>query len=296
MVNVMVVGFPRSGTTLVANQIGMKFNLAVAPETHFWSKVQHLAVERGLALGDHFRLRDLAVDCADLKLGSKPNGVLYFELMDRYRRKFPGVVGVIEKTPEHSLYIPNVIRANSKVKVVGIVRHPFGCILSLRKVSWYGKRSVIHPALSYFVNVSCLMLSKLAYRHNVRVIKFEELISQEGDVVSDLEQWLGLSYRKSGTLKGHSVPEWELTWKRNSADIPSDQSRSDHGLRLTPLEKFIIESINFELLLISGYRPSKLSLLAGLLLWPTKSFLVFGLFIKQRFFPTNLQLNPLHER
>ena len=158
------------------------------------------------------------------------------------------------------------------------------------------KKGVIHPALSYFVNVAYLMLSRLVYRHNVRVMKFEEVISQEGDVVRDLEQWLDLSYCNSGILKGHSVPEWELSWKRNSADVPSDQSRSDHGLRLTALEKFIIESINFELLVMSGYRPSKLSLLTGVLLWPAKSCLAFGLFIKQRFFPKNLQLNPLHER
>ena len=151
----VIVGTPRSGTTLLQRLASELRDVAVPPETHFFSLfidehrprfplhgaaladalAEYTAIEQVAATG--LRPSDIAARLTDPEHVDRP--VELFAAVVRALAEDKPIVG--EKTPSHLLWWRPLTTALPHLKVVGVIRDPRAVVASNLAVEW-GMRSV----------------------------------------------------------------------------------------------------------------------------------------------------------
>jgi hypothetical protein len=147
----VIVGTPRSGTTLVQRLASELGGVRVPPETHFFSEFVTSLVRRwpppldngalraalaAYAGRDYVRGIGFDVDAVVDDLGGRCETVL--DLYGAITRQLAGggapVIG--EKTPAHLLWWRPLARALPDLKMVGVARDPRAVVASTLEVGW----------------------------------------------------------------------------------------------------------------------------------------------------------------
>lgn len=233
MNTVFVVGFPRSGTTLVAETVSRITGYAVLPETRFYEENKFLF--RGITgkalksmLTEKRRMQDVPVDIDGLFEDDVRYGVsdIFGLLLDSARQ---GCCGIIEKSPIHILHLEKMRREFPDAVIIGIVRSPYDVVASLSKTPW-NNRSVMYNQLDWGHRNRILFDSP-----NVDIlIRYEDLLK---DGVGTCKKLMKLIVGRVDTAaieqavlmsrSSSAVPSWEIEWKRNAnGPLLSDKSVS----------------------------------------------------------------------
>lgn len=232
---IFVVGPSRSGTTLVRGILNAHSDVSIAPETHYFddlrarlgararaplSPAEVELVERYfLALGDKvYGLEGDAarstIDVDVLRGEARARGGTadaYFEAFCRLRMGQLGKSRWGEKTPRHVFRIDDMLRAWPDAQVLCLVRDPRAVVASYR--DWKRGKPASSEAdrkrvtRSYNVVVNALLVKgameasqQALGRHGpqrVRLVPYEELVTEPEAAVRQMADWLGLAYEPS---------------------------------------------------------------------------------------------------
>ena len=151
---IFIVGWPRSGTTLLAKMLAAHPRLCCGPETHLFSKFLKFLVRSA----DAKNWPEQVVEAASLvKLASQPLLPLYLHSEESFREELicrePNLKSVllalyanllkrtktrrvVEKTPNHMLHVKLIRTHFPNSPIIRIVRDPRDSAISMGKLSW----------------------------------------------------------------------------------------------------------------------------------------------------------------
>lgn len=232
---VFVVGFPRSGTTLLASQLMRHGNVAIPPETRFFEEVMppfniglttHASLVRKFQ--GNFRCKDLQLDSQILLNRFMDYEASYANLLRVALEMFAVMHGrtlVGEKTPVHMMYVDTILAWYPEAKIVAIVRDGRDSVLSLLRVPWAHHDLARHCA-DWIGRMNHLRRLLKRYPEQMHLVRYEELLRQPDTVLKEVLSFAGIPVLEEpdGSEVPVLVPTWESGWKGN-ADKALDPSR-----------------------------------------------------------------------
>jgi hypothetical protein len=186
-VPVMVVGTPRSGTTLVQRLVTEECGLAGAPESHFFTLVPVMlrrsgSLEKALrAYATAPQLRGCRLDVdALLEVVGPGGGTLYDVFRAVMHQLAQGAEAVCEKTPGHLWSWQRLTRRTRRLQLVIVVRDPRAVVASLRTA-----RFTAHPiavlAEQWRVDAAMARRAQRALGPGrVLLLRYEDVVASEG--------------------------------------------------------------------------------------------------------------------
>jgi hypothetical protein len=187
----LIVGTPRSGTTLVQRLASELPGVAVPPETHFfWRFLPPLLDRRRFplhraALADEVRAftamdtsRGLRLDVDRVvdRLGGSCRSPLGLFLAIVAELAGPAAA-VGEKTPEHLAWWRPLTRALPRLQLVAVVRDPRAVAGSHARVPW-GIRSPVHLGEQWRIDQREVLRARRTLGHDrVLVLRYEDVVA-----------------------------------------------------------------------------------------------------------------------
>jgi len=233
----MVVGYPRSGTTLIAQHIAASLGIVCFPETHFFSSyfsgsllhdVKTRVVRNNNISWTNFQKifgsysrkgRMISFDVAKASRN-------FFEFLDLVVDGLDGYSGWLEKTPAHIEYCEEIIESCKDIIVIGVIRKPSDAISSYLHVTsefpaeWGGKKSFKY-ASERWVRYCEIIIRCQNYPTFVPV-RYEEFVRNPAQIISRVADKLSLSLENSG------YPDFPVygfeKWKNNNGNVVSNRA------------------------------------------------------------------------
>ena len=184
-----LIGFPRSGTTLLDNILRSHSRIDVVEEQPMLAR----------ALSAVKNPQDLtAIEQMDEVTFSSACEI-YFEELEKHISRHDSAI-VIDKLPLNILELPMIKQLFPDAKFIFAVRHPLDCILSC----WM-QTFKLNPAMAnmldlnqivdfYCMTMECFQLSKKRYQLNVHRVRYEDLVVNFTNEASNILSFLGLSW------------------------------------------------------------------------------------------------------
>jgi hypothetical protein len=241
-VSTLVVGAPRSGTTLVQRLVSELPGVAIPFETHFFTKGLSLILEGGaFPLDGEALASGLTSYCALPALeGSGLSAPAILEQLDTPARSaleiFDAVVTAAcgraqtyaEKTPAHLFWAARLLGMREDLRVVGVVRDPRAVVVSRLEVPW-GRARVDVQAYRWLEAQEEMARLSDAFPDRVRVVRYEDVVVAPDATRAELATFMRIDASEvaspSEEPRSTISLEWE-TWKMG-ADAPISQDRTD---------------------------------------------------------------------
>lgn len=196
-----IVGFPRSGTTLIENLLLKQGHVTLLEETDSVAKFCQQLQEIGMfeALTGNIKL---PVDfCKDESTTiARLNGlaVEYLEHLKAYVPSISSGTLIVDKMPLNFPYLTAMLTLFPKAKVLCCVRHPKDIALSCLQFEEINLYSL--EAFTEVYNKVFSLWDKLQplLGERVRTMKYETLVSEPERTLEELMNFVGLSKRESG--------------------------------------------------------------------------------------------------
>lgn len=221
--NIYIVGTPRSGTTLLQQELLKSTDSVSTYETHFYTRLFCVNPLRrdfwwkpGILEGV---VEKIELEYVFGSLFSKASVALEFtKVLERFRTEW-GVDYFIEKTPKHLHYVDFIEEYDSSAVFIHIVRGKYENVRSLYNANnknpehWNGKIS-LDDAVARWSNDFDL---HKRYINNDRhyFVSYEDLVSDRDEVISQLCLILELNSRKSPVPTNNIIDGFER-WKSNN--------------------------------------------------------------------------------
>ncbi len=199
-VALMIVGTPRSGTTLLQHAIADRGGFATIPETHMFTvfaprilRTTRFPLE-GAALRDAL---DAYVALPQHRGGSPAAGALFDRLGGRATSLVDVFVGVVaemsgdavrlvEKTPDHLLWVPHLAPVLRSTNFVAIVRDPRAVVASTRRVHW-GQQNPVAAAERWSRDQRLVLRARLEFGdRRVMLVRYEDLVHDQVATVAGI--------------------------------------------------------------------------------------------------------------
>ena len=187
-----LVGFPRSGTTLLDMIIRSHSKIDVMDE--------ELVRAKTLSTIDKFE-KPLTVEQINSATAKRANKI-YFQELQRHT-KLSGTTNVIEKILLNFHEIPAISQIFPDAKYIFALRHPFDCILSCW-MQIFGSNSAMASLVSldhivdyYCTSMEFFALSKKRYQLDVHNVRYEDLIINFRVEVSNIMKFLNLEWEEA---------------------------------------------------------------------------------------------------
>ncbi len=185
---VFLVGFPRSGTTLLDTVLMGHPRVAVLEEKPTIRSAE-------LILGSMERLAGLDLNQIEALR------VAYFDEVRRWTSKKDGML-LIDKSPLYLNKVPHIMRLFPKARFILALRHPLDVILSCY-ITNFRLNSGMSNFLSLDTSAEMYNLSLSNWRNCVEVfkpdvfeIRYENLIVDSESAIRPLIEWLGLDWQR----------------------------------------------------------------------------------------------------
>jgi len=191
-----LIGFPRSGTTLLDTILRSHSKINVVEE-------QPLIIKMREELGVSKTISE--IEMIDDDLAKKLSNVYFVELEKRIQ--LPNDVLLIDKLPLNILSIPLIIKVFPEAKFILALRHPLDCVLSC----WM-QNFKLNPAMANMVDLdrtvdfyctvmTMLELCRQRYQIDIHPIRYEDLVVDFTKNISELLAFLNLSWEEQ--LEGY---------------------------------------------------------------------------------------------
>lgn len=221
-----IVGYPRSGTTLLAGLLSKYEKLSVTPETNYFRSLRtKYSNYYGYNALDLFikdkRFQDLNTDYSKIIINPEDNtDIIFKKILDNYAKKNNSSL-IIEKSPLHANHLNDIWTLFPYAKVINIFRDGRDVILSNLKQSWTTNNSYKHAAewrelVKYFNSISDNRLFN---------IKYEDLVVNTDATISKILNFLNMSeFTNTNTVSPLLVPNWESEWKNKALEEPDSNN------------------------------------------------------------------------
>lgn len=266
-VSFLIVGSPRSGTTLVQRLATEFSGVAIPFETHFFTKGLAAFVEQGGfpiagralrdALSEYIRLPALAdsgleTDVILDRLGPEPAGAL--AVFDAVVDTAAGPHQVLgEKTPGHVSWIARLCGLRPDLTVIGVVRDPRAVIASRREVPWGGS-SVEAQATRWLDTQRRLTEVAKQWPGRCLIVRYEDVVTDPEGARRQIGELIG---REPTDVEEGPRPDtlglgWER-WKDRAGQDITDDRVGRWREHLTPIEATRIAAVCRPMLARFGY-------------------------------------------
>jgi hypothetical protein len=214
-VRFLVVGSPRSGTTLVQRLASELPGVAMPPETHFFDLFFPKALKRGAPPWDRERiLAELDIWAAMPQMAGlsiDANAVLQrcgghcesasqlFEAL--VAELTPGGTVLGEKTPHHLLWWQPIARAMPEIKFIGVVRDPRDVVASNLAAPWASR--MVGPEWGTDLYVAAAELWRAEQRQlrqllaalpdRAMLLHYEQMVDSPAAAKQQIADFLGVS-------------------------------------------------------------------------------------------------------
>jgi len=274
---IFVVGMPRSGTTLLSAMLDAHSQIAISPETHFYTHCQPSATDSNGRLAEAWEwlqqqpgVQDLGLSKDELEriwrgVSTAPSAAppdLLQALLSTYAER-TGAEAWGEKTPDHLAHVPEMFEDFPRAVVLAIVRDPRDVCLSLRGLPWnydsppesawkwrrYARRTERYAEL---------------FSSQFREVRYEQLLETPERVLRDVLNWIGAPFEE-GVLSFHRGENsraglTQEPWKRKAARPIDPSNKEKWKGQMSPAERWIIQEITGKYLRKKGYEPAPVAL------------------------------------
>lgn len=261
---------PRSGTTLLSAMLDAHPDIAMMPETHFYTRCRPSANDPAAALREAWaRLRQQPgvqdMDFSEAELaeiwdevraeGTPDPAALLQELGISFAQR-AGAAAWGEKTPDHLPHVPSLLRDFPDAVVVAMVRDPRDVCLSLRGLPW-NQDSLPESAWKwrrYARRVRRYRRDRPSQFHEVR---YERLLEAPEGVIREILDWVGAPFdpsvlafheRRPGPADAEREP-----WKGNVHQPIDPDNKAKWRDRMGPAERWVVQWIAGRWLRDAGY-------------------------------------------
>lgn len=219
---IFVLGFQRSGTTLLVSMLGRSAEVQMLPsETHFYillwkfccrkkvsgaqlksyCKAVLPRVNKGWTIPENQNfLSRIFEGIGDEEMLSDNPGVI----MDRFFRAWTDNASIHtgEKTPAHIFYMKEIMKKFPNAKVIALVRDPRAAMLSEIVKLDNNKEAVVQFSLFNFIfRTQCVfdLIEKWnrKYPDNFKTYRYEDIISTPEHTLKDICSFLSIEYLPS---------------------------------------------------------------------------------------------------
>ena len=267
---IYLVGYPRSGTTLVLNQLVELKAIQSGPETHFYRYFNGNINLRGLTIDE--AITKISSNKRMLDFGLSKNDLEFILKNKQYDRNFlksfidqylikkgldPKHVVFIEKTPAHILFFSEILKIDEEAKFIFIVRDPRDVVFSNLKVNWTHNNYFKH-AVEWNIYFDQYLKLKSFNSRKVIFVKYENFLSDTENEIHKICNFLNIDNIKKVDLSQSldTIPDWELNWKQNSSE-EIDKLHADQWIKGDKNIYQIVEHICSRRMKILGYKMSK---------------------------------------
>ena len=210
-VDFLVVGTPRSGTTLVQRLACELPGVGMPRETEFWLGYRSSPLRSAsfplegadlreqldrLVSGRPLSRQEIDVDALMLGMGARCDSpVEMFSGLVRFLAGAPHLAG--EKTPSHLWWWQPLAGAMPGLKIVGVVRDPRAVAASMQHMPWGPNR----PALVsewWAADQRCLTQASCSLPDRVLILRYEDVVSESRRVKERLARFLGIEAHDQG--------------------------------------------------------------------------------------------------
>jgi hypothetical protein len=279
---IFIVGYPRSGTTLLQALLASHPGVYTFPETHYFS-----TLEKQLSLDDYGGIQPMNINTALFFVSKKfPFMINLKERAEFYRlaetgnltskQLFEWIVGRflrciygkapkppflwIEKTPVHYNYLHKIINFYPAGKILAILRHPVPAVASRKSKFPFNKETDLSVlASSWKRMISVLELFKQSCPESIRLLRYEDLVLSPYIELRRHESFLSIPIKKKH-LKNyyHHMSSLILpfeTWKQDQKYKSVASTNPDHKQQISCRQAEYIESIVYTAMQKCGYSP-----------------------------------------
>lgn len=229
----LIVGTPRSGTTLVQRLASELPGVRVPPETHFFAAFYRGLVKRGTfplddrELSRELRMfsnmvtsRDLGLDhvkVIDLLEGRCARPAHMFGAITRSLVGRTEVVG--EKTPDHLRWWRPLTKNYPRVKFLFVTRDPRSVVASRIQAGWGASVPELLAARWRADQQEIIRALTSMPDHSRLLLRYEEIVQDPDRTRSYLASFLGVQPRETSTVTEarHLFAPWE-TWKERALE------------------------------------------------------------------------------
>lgn len=258
---IFIVGFPRSGTTLLATLLSRHSRIAVPPETQFLEEVVDGAVDRAAMLeraARNSRCRDLGLDAdvvsANFMARPPTYSWLFRVLLETYAAD-AGKELAAEKSPLHLLHVPTLAQWYPRARFLLLVRDGRDCVLSMLKVPW-AHDSVLRHSAEWRRRMGSARRLCDRHRRALHVVRYEDLLLAPDGELRSVMAFLGLAFETdqlSPSAASSAVPGWEKAWKSKAYDAPDSSRVAAWRGEADPATLLAMESVMGDELAAWGY-------------------------------------------
>ncbi|MFV8818154.1 sulfotransferase family protein [Haliea sp. E17] len=223
-----ITGYPRSGTTLLANQLNQLQDVCVGPETQYYCKAfKQLKTARSgrqfmqVLSGDN-RLQDFGLDPSELVDAARDSGFDRNRLLSAFLRRHAALQGVeapailVEKSPAHILHTRKILECHPLATFIYLVKDPRDVVSSNLRMDWTHSNVPKHCAAWNMYNDAFMRLHR-QYPDRVHLLRFEDLVTALRLQIRQICQFLDIPYSPVEGKAASAVPDWESAWKATSA-------------------------------------------------------------------------------
>jgi len=262
---IFVVGFTRSGTTLLQSLIATQGNIHTFPETHFFCEYlnAYLKLNNGAVAKeclDEFFIKarefsGLDIDWYEIDYfkiladkGMLTEKMLFENIVKHHLIKELDHADIsraiwLEKTPYHGFVMDKILQMYQGARFVSIIRHPLPAIYSTKKY--------IHPNESYefIANKWKRLVNKIeefkkAHPEKTYPVKHEELISDPPAVIRKICAFLKIDFSKDkinlfSDIAQKAVRPFEQ-WKRSVFQKQVSSVENSEFLNEMPLKDILV--------------------------------------------------------
>lgn len=288
---VFIVGFPRSGTTLVQALLATQPGVITFPETHFFSMV------RSMLMVENDRIDPQCLDRAIPRIrqrvefsmeaethvrrlaassGLSPKMLFETLVLDVLAERVPperiAALRWVEKTPDHIHHLEVVRRFYPSARVVCVLRDPEKAILSRKRHFHFNRESewpVERHARDWLRGIQALELLQRREPGVVLVLRLEDLAADPDAAVEELCAFLGLDFDGSALKEyrrraAELIYPWE-TWKSGVFHDISPALASRRELRLNWRQRAMLDHLAGRTMARYGYgSPGRRCFAAGI--------------------------------
>ncbi|TXS89900.1 sulfotransferase [Parahaliea maris] len=223
-----ITGYPRSGTTLLANQLNRLHSVVVGPESqYFRSAYKRLKKARSgrqflAVLLEDSRLRDFGLSDEEMLEAVRSSGFDRDRFLHGFLAMHAASAGLasparlLEKSPGHILYTRQILACYPEASFIYLVKDPRDVVNSNLKVDWIHSNVAKHCAAWNMYNDAFIRLHR-QFPGRVHLLRFEDLVTEQHLQLRKLCQFLDIPYRLDEDKQSTAVPDWEAEWKAEAA-------------------------------------------------------------------------------
>tara|TARA_R110002126_G_scaffold33382_41_gene104621 strand:+ start:8123 stop:10069 length:1947 start_codon:yes stop_codon:yes gene_type:complete len=196
---IFIVGFPRSGTTLLESRLARIAGVKVLEETHAAKQFYYQLLARSDGEGVMAFLNQKSpAQCAELARE-------YLTSLQQYQHISEHDV-VVDKMPLNASYLAPLLHLFPDARVMIMLRHPLDVCISSLKQRMINLFSVDDFAETYDCYFSFLTQFKSRFAPNVMELRYEELVANYQQVFATVLQHCQLICPEGGATKESAAP------------------------------------------------------------------------------------------